>query len=135
MKFLESCVAREGEDVHFECLVSHEDAPSAQWRLKDFPLQNNGVNVIKIECCTHSLTLRGVTTADSGTVTFSVGNHTSTASLTVIGKEILNCSSHLHPYLKFQIHVFFFFNPSFILNSGGYSWNMLLLSFSLFPFL
>ncbi|XP_019734410.1 obscurin isoform X5 [Hippocampus comes] len=89
VKFLESCVAREGEDVHFECLVSHEDAPSAQWRLKDFPLQNNDVNVIKIESCTHSLTLRGVTTADSGTVTFSVGNHTSTASLTVTASPVL----------------------------------------------
>ncbi|XP_051944305.1 obscurin isoform X8 [Hippocampus zosterae] len=89
VKFLESCVACEGEDVHFECLVTHEDAPLAQWRLKDFPLQNNDVNVIKVESCTHSLTLRGITTADSGTVTFSVGNHTSTASLTVIAAPVL----------------------------------------------
>lgn len=76
----------EGEDVHFECRVSHEEAPLAQWKLQDVPLQNNEMNLIKTEGRVHSLTLRGVTKADSGTVTFSVGNHTSTASLTVRGK-------------------------------------------------
>ncbi|XP_023259573.1 obscurin [Seriola lalandi dorsalis] len=83
LKFLESCVVYEGEDVRFECLVSHEEAPLAQWKLQDVPLQNNEMNLIKTEGQVHSLTLRGVTTADSGTVTFTVGNHTSTASLTV----------------------------------------------------
>uniref|UniRef100_A0AAZ1WWA9 Obscurin n=1 Tax=Oreochromis aureus TaxID=47969 RepID=A0AAZ1WWA9_OREAU len=83
LKFLESCVVYEGEDVCFECLVSHEEAPLALWKLQDVPLQNNEMNLIKAEGRLHSLTLRGVTTADSGTVTFTVGNHTSTASLTV----------------------------------------------------
>ncbi|XP_069013681.1 obscurin isoform X21 [Embiotoca jacksoni] len=83
LKFLESCVVYEGEDVHFECLVSHEETPQAQWKLQDVPLQDNAMNLIKIEGRVHSLTLRGVTTADSGTVTFTVGNNTSTASLTV----------------------------------------------------
>uniref|UniRef100_UPI003AB0B308 obscurin n=1 Tax=Centroberyx gerrardi TaxID=166262 RepID=UPI003AB0B308 len=83
VKFLESCVVCEGEDVHFECLVSHEEAPLAQWKLQDVPLQNNEMNLIRAEGRVHSLTLRGVTKADSGTVTFTVGNHTSTASLTV----------------------------------------------------
>ncbi|XP_069366638.1 obscurin isoform X38 [Paralichthys olivaceus] len=83
LKFLESCVVYEGEEVRFECLVSHEEAPLAQWKLQDVPLQNNEMNLIKTESRVHSLTLRGVTTADSGTVTFTVGNHTSTASLTV----------------------------------------------------
>ncbi|XP_070700635.1 obscurin [Pempheris klunzingeri] len=83
LKFLESCVVFEGEDVRFECLVSCEDALLAQWKLQDVPLQNNEMNLIKTEGRLHSLTLRGVTPADSGTVTFSVGNHTSTASLTV----------------------------------------------------
>lgn len=86
LKFLESCVVYEGEDVHFQCLVSHEEAPLAQWKLQDVPLQNNEMNLIKTEGQVHSLTLRGVTKADSGTVTFTVGNHTSTASLTVRGK-------------------------------------------------
>lgn len=89
LKFLESCVVYEGEDVCFECLVSHEETPMALWKLQDVPLQNNEMNLIKAEGRLHSLTLRGVTTADSGTVTFTVGNHTSTASLTVRGKGIV----------------------------------------------
>ncbi|XP_074507683.1 obscurin [Sebastes fasciatus] len=83
LKFLESCVVYEDEDVRFECLVSREEAPLAQWKLQDVPLQNNEMNLIRSEGRVHSLTLRGVTPADSGTVTFTVGNHTSTASLTV----------------------------------------------------
>ncbi|KAM6948963.1 obscurin [Aplochiton taeniatus] len=83
VKFLESCVVCEGEDVHFECVVSHKEAPMVQWKLQDIPLQNNEMNVMRVEGQAHSLTLRGVTKADSGTVTFTVGNHTSTASLTV----------------------------------------------------
>ncbi|KAI3374875.1 hypothetical protein L3Q82_021410 [Scortum barcoo] len=89
LKFLESCVVYEGEDVRFECLVSHEEAPLAQWKLQDVPLQNNEMNLIKSEGRAHSLTLRGVTTADSGTVTFTVGNHTSTASLTIRAAPVL----------------------------------------------
>ncbi|XP_029381509.1 obscurin isoform X2 [Echeneis naucrates] len=89
LKFLESCVVTEGEDVHFECLVSHEDTPLAQWKLQDVPLLNNEMNLIKAEGRVHSLTLRGITTADSGTVTFIVGNHTSTASLTVRAAPVL----------------------------------------------
>lgn len=77
----------EGEDVRFECLVSRDEAPFAQWKLQDVPLQDNEMNVIKCEGRLHSLTLRGVTKADSGTVTFTVGSHTSTASLTVKGKK------------------------------------------------
>lgn len=86
LKFLESCVVCEGEDVRFECVVSHMEAPLVQWKLQDVPLQNNEMNLIQSEGQLHSLTLRGVTTADSGTVTFAVGNHTSTASLTVRGR-------------------------------------------------
>ncbi|XP_045907720.1 obscurin isoform X23 [Micropterus dolomieu] len=89
LKFLESCVVYEGEDVCFECLVSHEEAPLAQWKLQDVPLQNNEMNLIKTEGRVHSLTLRGVTAADSGTVTFTVGSHTSTASLTVRAAPVL----------------------------------------------
>lgn len=77
----------EGEDVRFECLVSRDEAPFVQWKLQDVPLQDNEMNVIRSEGQLHSLTLRGVTMADSGTVTFSAGNHTSTASLTVKGKR------------------------------------------------
>ncbi|XP_061652378.1 obscurin isoform X4 [Phyllopteryx taeniolatus] len=94
VKFLESCVVGQGEDVHFECLVSHEDVATAQWKLQDIPLRNNEMYVIKAEGPTHSLTLRGVTEADSGTVAFSVGDHTSTASLTV--REHVRILRELH---------------------------------------
>lgn len=80
-------MVNEGEEVRFECLVSRDAAPLVQWKLQDVPLQDNEMNVIKSEGRLHSLTLRGVTKADSGTVTFTVGNHTSTASLTVKGKK------------------------------------------------
>ncbi|XP_043991331.1 obscurin isoform X24 [Gambusia affinis] len=83
LKFLESCVVHEGEDVHFECQLSQEETPQIQWKLQDVPLQNNEMNLIRSEGRVHSLTLRGVTASDSGIVTFTVGNHTSTASLTV----------------------------------------------------
>lgn len=95
LKFLESCVVQEGADVHFECVVSH-DALEAQWKLQDVPLQNNEMNVIEINGQVHSLTLRGVTKADSGTVIFSVGNNTSTASLTVRGKGTYYSKQHGH---------------------------------------
>ncbi|XP_034038495.1 obscurin-like [Thalassophryne amazonica] len=89
VKFLESHVIHEGEDVQFQCLVSRVEAPLAQWKLQDVPLQNNEMNVIEAEGSVHRLTLRGVTTADSGTVTFTVGNHSSTAYLTVRAAPIL----------------------------------------------
>ncbi|XP_076000940.1 obscurin isoform X2 [Genypterus blacodes] len=89
LKFLESCVAYESQDVRFECVVSHEEAPLAQWKLQGVPLQSNEMNLVQTAGQLHILTLRGVTMADSGTVTFSVGNHTSTACLTVRAIPIL----------------------------------------------
>ncbi|XP_073720211.1 obscurin isoform X18 [Misgurnus anguillicaudatus] len=80
---LKSCIVNEGEDVHFECLVSHDNAPIVQWTLQDIPLQNNEMNEIRKEGKRHTLTLRGVTQKDSGTVSFHVGSHTSFACLTV----------------------------------------------------
>ncbi|KAM9427865.1 obscurin isoform 6-T6 [Salvelinus alpinus] len=89
VKVLNSCSVHEGEDVHFECHLSHVDAKEVQWKLADVPLQNNEMNLIRAQGKVHSLTLRGVTQADSGTVTFTVGHHTSTASLTVRGAPVV----------------------------------------------
>ncbi|XP_031665696.1 obscurin isoform X4 [Oncorhynchus kisutch] len=89
VKVLNSCSVREGEDVHFECHLSHEDAKEVQWKLADVPLQNNEMNLICSQGKVHSLTLRGVTQADSATVAFTVGHHTSTASLTVGGAPVV----------------------------------------------
>ncbi|TRY90214.1 hypothetical protein DNTS_005822 [Danionella cerebrum] len=83
---LKSCIVNEGEDVHFECLVSHDNVLIVQWKLQDVPLLNNEMNDIRMEGKRHTLTLRGVTQKDSGTVSFHVGGNTSFACLTV--KEI-----------------------------------------------
>uniref|UniRef100_A0A671MR39 Ig-like domain-containing protein n=1 Tax=Sinocyclocheilus anshuiensis TaxID=1608454 RepID=A0A671MR39_9TELE len=83
---VKSCIVNESEDVHFECLVSHDNALIVQWTLQDVPLQNNEMNEIRMEGKRHTLTLRSVTQKDSGTVSFHVGAHTSFACLTVKGK-------------------------------------------------
>ncbi|KAI7792382.1 putative obscurin-like [Triplophysa rosa] len=80
---LKSCIVNECDDVHFECIVSHDNAPGVQWTLQDVPLQNNEMNEIRTEGKRHTLTLRSVTQKDSGTVSFHVGGHTSFACLTV----------------------------------------------------
>ncbi|XP_076826396.1 obscurin [Brachyhypopomus gauderio] len=80
---LKSCIVNEGDDVSFECFVSHENVQDVQWALQDIPLQNNEMNDIRVQGRWHSLTLRSVTPKDSGTVTFRVGDHTSFACLTV----------------------------------------------------
>lgn len=108
LKFLESCVVHEGEDVCFQCLLSHEDTPPVQWKLQDVPLQKNEMNLIKAEGRQHSLTLRGVTTADSGTVTFTVGNHNSTASLTVKGKGGSRDFNNVKIFLLHFLFIVFF---------------------------
>ncbi|XP_059391295.1 obscurin-like [Carassius carassius] len=87
---LKSCIVNEGEDVHFECLVSHDNALIVQWMLQDVPLQNNERNEIRMEGKRHTLTLRSVTQKDSGTVSFHVGAHTSFACLTVKAIPVLS---------------------------------------------
>ncbi|XP_043082199.1 obscurin isoform X17 [Puntigrus tetrazona] len=87
---LKSCIVNEGEDVHFECLVSHDNALIVQWTLQDVPLQNNEMNEIQMEGKRHTLRLRSVTQKDSGTVSFHVGAHTSFACLTVRAIPVLS---------------------------------------------
>ncbi|XP_077101378.1 obscurin isoform X15 [Siphateles boraxobius] len=92
---LKSCIVNEGEDVHFECLVSHDNALIVQWTLQDVPLQNNEMNEIRMEGKRHTLTLKSVTQKDSGTVSFHVGAHTSFACLTVREIPVLSFSKEL----------------------------------------
>ncbi|KAG1944413.1 obscurin-like protein [Pimephales promelas] len=92
---LKSCIVNEGEDVHFECLVSHDNALIVQWTLQDVPLQNNEMNEIRMDGKRHTLTLRSVTQKDSGTVSFHVGAHTSFACLTVREIPVLSFSKEL----------------------------------------
>lgn len=113
---LKSCIVNEGEDVHFECLVSHDNALIVQWTLQDVPLQNNEMNEIRMEGKRHILTLRSVTQKDSGTVSFHVGAHTSFACLTVRGKteELFGFSKYcarlvgliiLYPHILNTFHI------------------------------
>ncbi|XP_043921975.1 obscurin [Protopterus annectens] len=72
------------ENVLFQCEVSHENAQGIQWKLQDIVLQSNDVNEISVvNGRIHTLRLKQVTVEDSGTVTFQVGSHTSTAELKV----------------------------------------------------
>ncbi|XP_021244944.1 obscurin isoform X10 [Numida meleagris] len=81
---LKDMVVLEGDDVTFQCQVSHENARDVEWKLQDVALQNNEMNEISVEKGKiHKLTLRKVTEQDNGTITFRVGPYTSTAELTV----------------------------------------------------
>uniref|UniRef100_A0A8V1A4K7 non-specific serine/threonine protein kinase n=1 Tax=Gallus gallus TaxID=9031 RepID=A0A8V1A4K7_CHICK len=81
---LKDMVVFEGDDVTFQCQVSHENARDVEWKLQDVALQNNEMNEISVEKGKiHKLTLRKVTEQDTGTITFRVGPYTSTAELTV----------------------------------------------------
>ncbi|XP_062424693.1 obscurin isoform X1 [Rhea pennata] len=81
---LKDTVVFEGDDISFQCEVSHENARDVEWTLQDIALQNNEMNEISVEKGKiHTLTLRKVTEQDIGTVTFRVGPHKSTAQLTV----------------------------------------------------
>ncbi|XP_028831493.1 obscurin isoform X4 [Denticeps clupeoides] len=92
---LKSCIVDEGEDVHFDVIVSHDTVPGAQWSLQDVPLQKNEMNQIVTEGRTHTLTLKKVSQRDSGTVTFSTGTHTSFACLTVRAAPIVTFTKEL----------------------------------------
>ncbi|GAA6091828.1 obscurin isoform X13 [Tachysurus ichikawai] len=92
---LKSCIVNEGDDVAFECFVSHDAAQNANWQLQGVPLQSNEMNLIQVEGKRHSLTLRSVTEKDSGTVSFHVGSHTSFACLTVKAVPVVQFTNDL----------------------------------------
>ncbi|XP_053094396.1 obscurin isoform X2 [Pangasianodon hypophthalmus] len=92
---LKSCIVNEGDDVSFECFVSHDGAQNVKWELQGVPLQSNEMNVIQVEGKRHSLTLRSVTEKDSGTVSFHVGSHTSFACLTVKAVPVVQFTKDL----------------------------------------
>ncbi|XP_058254096.1 obscurin isoform X1 [Hemibagrus wyckioides] len=92
---LKSCIINEGDDVTFECFVSHDGAQNVNWELQGVPLQSNEMNVIQVEGKRHSLTLRSVTEKDSGTVSFHVGSHTSFACLTVKAVPVVQFTKDL----------------------------------------
>lgn len=75
-----------GESATFECELSDKDVENTQWWLDGSPLQNNDLNEITVQNGNiHTLTLQGLGTDDSGTVTFKAGTLTSSAKLLVKG--------------------------------------------------
>uniref|UniRef100_A0A8C5LEG3 Obscurin n=1 Tax=Jaculus jaculus TaxID=51337 RepID=A0A8C5LEG3_JACJA len=78
------------EDVEFSCEVSRAGAADVQWRLQGLPLQSNEVTEVAVlpDGRTHTLQLKGVTLEDTGTVSFHVGSHSSSAQLTVRVPEV-----------------------------------------------
>ncbi|XP_077879380.1 obscurin-like [Ictidomys tridecemlineatus] len=77
------------EDVEFSCEVSRAGATDVQWHLQGLPLQSNEVTEVAVrDGCIHTLQLKGVTLEDTGTVSFHVGSHASSAQLTVRVPEV-----------------------------------------------
>uniref|UniRef100_H3A8L3 Obscurin, cytoskeletal calmodulin and titin-interacting RhoGEF n=1 Tax=Latimeria chalumnae TaxID=7897 RepID=H3A8L3_LATCH len=75
---------QENKDAVFECKVSREHARDVEWSLGGVQLQNNQMNEISVRSGgVHCLRLRGVTLEDSGTITFRVGQQTSSAELKI----------------------------------------------------
>ncbi|XP_073532982.1 obscurin [Phyllobates terribilis] len=81
---LQNVSVEDGEDAIFKCKVSKDNAPDVQWCLAGVPLQSNEMNEIAVHRGKiHTLTLKKVSKADSGLVSFRVGHNTSTAELEV----------------------------------------------------
>ncbi|NXU87298.1 OBSCN protein, partial [Xiphorhynchus elegans] len=78
-EMLKDVTSYEGEDAVFECRLSRETSQDAQWFLGDVPLQSNEMNEIRVQGTRHSLILRKVTLEDCGSISFKIGQHTSTA--------------------------------------------------------
>ncbi|CAO2643307.1 Obscn [Lemmus lemmus] len=78
------------EDVEFTCEVSQAGAADVRWHLQGLPLQSNEVTEVVVlgDGRTHVLRLKAVTPEDAGTVSFHVGNHSSSAQLTVRVPEV-----------------------------------------------
>ncbi|XP_069770989.1 obscurin-like isoform X13 [Narcine bancroftii] len=73
-----------GESATFQCELSHKDVENTQWWLDGSPLQSNDLNEISVQNGNiHTLTLQGLGTDDSGTVTFKAGTVISSAKLLV----------------------------------------------------
>ncbi|KAE8595462.1 hypothetical protein XENTR_v10015758 [Xenopus tropicalis] len=85
---LQNISVEEGEDAIFKCKVSKENAPDVQWYLAGVPLQPNEMNEISVhKGKIHTLTLKKVSTEDTGIVSFRVGQNTTTADLRVTAKN------------------------------------------------
>lgn len=72
-----------GQDAVFEVELSHSGVINGEWWLGDNLLQNNDLNQMSSHGRVHRLTLKMVTTDESGDVAFVVGEEKSVACLLV----------------------------------------------------
>lgn len=72
-----------GQDAVFEVELSHSGVTTGEWWLGDNLLQNNDLNQMSSEGKVHRLSLKMVTTDESGDVAFVVGEEKSVACLLV----------------------------------------------------
>lgn len=72
-----------GQDAVFEVQLSHSGVTTGEWWLGDNLLQNNDLNQMSSEGRVHRLTLKMVSTDESGDVAFVVGEEKSVACLLV----------------------------------------------------
>ncbi|XP_029109266.1 obscurin [Scleropages formosus] len=85
-KHLKDVQVDEDGDATFTCALNYSDE-EVQWLLNGIPLFSNNVNEIHHEGKMHTLTLRGLTPDDGGTVTVKVRETTESASLKVKEKR------------------------------------------------
>ena len=72
-----------GQDAVFEVELSHSGVTNGEWWLADNQLQNNDLNEMTSQGRVHRLSLKMVTTDESGDVAFVVGEARTVASLLV----------------------------------------------------
>ncbi|XP_015254429.1 PREDICTED: obscurin isoform X9 [Cyprinodon variegatus] len=72
-----------GQDAIFEVELSHSGVTNGEWWLGDNLLQNNDLNQMSVQGRTQRLTLKMVTTDESGDVAFVIGEEKSVACLLV----------------------------------------------------
>lgn len=72
-----------GQDAVFEVELSHSGMTNGEWWLGDNLLQNNDLNQMSSQGRVHRLTLKMVTTDESGDVAFVLGEEKSVACLLV----------------------------------------------------
>ena len=80
----------EGDTTTFRCLVSPADLPCVQWCLNQTPLQPSLLH--QMEACEggrHSLTVRELSSRDSGVISVVAGDKRAHAHLLVKGKRLV----------------------------------------------